>query len=471
MYGSYLYPESASTASSSLSGVSTRSNNLIDAVYTTASANSGQRVSGLPNLAFRCSPKSGSGLRLSMDTRTTGSSIDMDSGYASSPRLSSSRSSSCDSRSESSSSFDSSYDQFSRTAHMGILDPSYKLFLSREGHGSLVYKVKSGAAVIAGDPLCAPEQVQPLLDEFQKFRGDRRLRIVYIGASKAFAESAQKKGCVTMHFGRERVLNPLTNPLLKNKAGKRTISQCRQLLDPTRGGISVGVYAPSVNGYDPALEEELQAVYDGWRNDRDTSRPANAQAFITQYDLFSRPDITMFLYTTDREGRANGIAGLRFLGANNGFQLDPCVAAQDAPRGITDLLVISAMQLLRNSGVSYLSLGFEPYGELKEVSGREGLLAKLTRDGYKRVMGSIKASGKQTHNDKLRPDEEQESGLYIILPRGLLHLREISALIKAANVDVTSLFSRKERERRQDGTDTNTNTNTNTSTSGREKVI
>ncbi|KAJ3496079.1 hypothetical protein NLG97_g2921 [Lecanicillium saksenae] len=435
MQRNYLYPESASTASSSISGVSTRSCALIDAVYATASTNDGPRVSGLPNLSFRCSPKA-TGPRLSIDGRTTGSSID---GYASSARLSESRSSSCGSDD-----FDSSYGQFSRTAHMGILDPSYKLFVSQQGHGSLVYKVKSGAAVIAGDPLCSPEQIQPLLDEFQQFRGDRRLRIVYIGASAAFAKYSEQKGCVTMHFGRERVLNPLTNPLLKNKAGKRTISQCRQLLDPARGGISVGIYAPSVNGYDPALEEELQAVYDGWRNQRDASRPANAQAFITQYDLFSRPDITMFLYTCDREGRANGIAGLRYLGANNGFQLDPCVASEEAPRGITDLLVISAMQLLRNSGVSYLSLGFEPYGELKEVTGRDGFLAKLTRDGYRRVMGSIKASGKQTHNDKLRPDEEQESGLYIILPRGLLHLREISALIKAANVDVTSLFSRKE---------------------------
>lgn len=437
MQQSYLYPESASTASSSISGVSTRSCALIDAVYAAASSKAGPRVSGLPNLSFRCSPKATGGQRLSLDARMTGNSID---GFFAS-RGSSSSGSSDD--------FDSAYDQYSRTAHMGILDPSYKLFVSQQGHGSLVYKVKSGAAVIAGDPLCSPDQIQPLLDEFQQFRGDRRLRIVYIGASAAFAERAQRQGCVTMHFGRERVLNPMTNPLLHNKAGKRTISQCRQLLDAGRGGVSVGVYAPSVNGYDPALEEELQAVYDGWRTQRDTLRPSSAQAFITQYDLFSRPDITLFLYTCDREGRANGIAGLRYLGANNGFQLDPCVASEDAPRGITDLLVISAMQLLRNSGVSYLSLGFEPYGELKEVVGRDGLLAKLTRDGYRRVMGSIKASGKQTHNDKLRPDEDQESGLYIILPRGVLHLREISALIKTANVDVTSLFSRKEHRAKE----------------------
>ncbi|KAM3444406.1 hypothetical protein NHJ13734_001523 [Beauveria thailandica] len=434
MQRNYLYPESASTASSSISGMSTRPCALIDTVCAAASNTNGPRVSGLPNLSFRCKPKA-AGPRTSMDTRATGSSID---GYASSTQTSESRSLSC-----ASDDFDNSYHQYSRTAHMGILDPSYKLFVSQQGHGSLVYKVKSGAAVIAGDPLCSPAQIQPLLDEFQQFRGSRRLRIVYIGASAAFAEQSQKRGCVTMHFGRERVLNPLTNPLLKNKAGKRTISQCRQLLDPDRGGVSVGIYAPSVHGYDVALETELQAVYDGWRAQRDASRPPNAQAFITQYDLFSRPDITMFLYTCDRDGHANGIAGLRYLGANNGFQLDPCVASDDAPRGVTDLLVVSAMQLLRNSGVSYLSLGFEPYGELKDVTGREGLLAKLTRDGYRRVMGSIKASGKQTHNDKLRPDEEQESGLYIVLPRGLLHMREISALIKVANVNVTSIFSRK----------------------------
>ncbi|OAA70435.1 hypothetical protein ISF_02409 [Cordyceps fumosorosea ARSEF 2679] len=445
MQTSYLYPEAASTASSSISGMSTRSCALIDTVYAAASTNDGPRVCGLPNLSFRCRPKN-TCPRLSMDTHTTGGGSSSSSSsnssfhdYPSSTRTSESRDSSCTSHD-----FDTSYHRFSRTAHMGILDPSYKRFVSQHGHGSLVYKARSGAAVVAGDPLCAPDQVESLLDEFRRFRGDRRLRVVYVGASAAFAERSQREGCVTMHFGRERVLNPLTNPLLKNKAGKRTISQCRQLLDAARGGVSVGIYAPGVNGYDPELELELQAVYDGWRAQRDSSRPTSAQAFITRYDLFSRPDVTMFLYTCDRDGRANGIAGLRYLGANNGFQLDPCVASDDAPRGITDLLVVSAMQLLRNSGVSYLSLGFEPYGELKDVTGRDGWLAKLTRDGYRRVMGSIKASGKQTHNDKLRPDEDQESGLYIILPRGLLHLREISALIKVTNVDVTSLFSRKE---------------------------
>ncbi|ATY59254.1 hypothetical protein A9K55_003107 [Cordyceps militaris] len=440
MQTNYIHPQGSSTASSSISGLSTRSCALIDAVYTAASTNHGPPVCGLPNLSFRCRPKTGP--RPSIDTRSSSSSSSLDA-YASSTRLSDSHSSSC------SDDLDTSYHHYSRTAHMGILDPSYALFVSQHGHGSLVYKVRSGAAVIAGDPLCSPDQVQPLLDEFQQSRGGRRrLRIVYVGASAAFAAQAQKSGCVTLHFGRERVLNPQTNPLLRNKAGKRTISQCRQLLDPARGGIAVAMYAPSVNGCDAALEAELQAVYDGWRAQRDAARccpPSSsaARAFITQYRLFSRPDITMVLYTTGRDGRANGIAGLRYLGANNGFQLDPCVAAADAPRGITDLLVVAALQLLRSSGVAYLSLGFEPYAELKDVTGRGGLLARLTRHGYRRVMGSLKAAGKQTHNDKLRPDEELESALYIILPRGLLHVREVSALIKAANIDVTSVFSRK----------------------------
>ena len=419
------YPESFV-----MSGTSYKTScSLIDAVYSAAFAGCAE-ISSLFSVTFHCASKMSSG-RSSFDT--THGSFSTDCSSINKPYSS-------DNVFYNDHDFDSAYHQFSRTSHMGILDPSYRLFTSRHGNGSLVYKVKTGIIVVAGDPLCEPSRVRPLLDEFQRSHGKGQLKFVYIGASKTFAEESRKKGCMTMHFGQERVLNPLTNPVLHHKAGKRILSQCRQLLDTNRGNISIGIYAPGVTGCNPSLEAELQEVYDSWRESRN-QEPDSTQAFITQYQLFSCPDIAVFIYTCDHNGKANGIAGLRCLGATKGFQLDPCVAAHDAPRGITDLLVVLSMQLLRAAGVSFLSLGFEPFAAIKEMDGQRAFLAQLTRDGYRRVMRSVHVAGKRAYYEKFRPDDSKSSALFIILSPGTFHIREFYALMRTANISLRRIIT------------------------------
>lgn len=343
-------------------------------------------------------------------------------------------------------SFDALYHSFSGTAHMCVLDPKYQIFVSRLGSGSLIYKIYNGVAVVAGDPLCAPAQAQALFDEFKTFLRGKHLKIIHYAASAAFAEHELKRGGVIMKFGRERVVNPLTSTFSQSKSGKRIASQCRQLLDPARAGISIGLYAPGLLGCDMALETEIQAVYDDWRWRRDNSSsakgdaPAAAQTFITQYDLFSQREITLLLYSWGPDGRINGVAGLRCLGAKGGFQLDPCVASEFAPRGITDLLVVASMQLLKAAGISYLSLGLEPF-ETLQLSGQRGLWAEATMKIHRRVMTTVSAGGKKCYNDKFRPDDELASDVYIVLPKGTLHMREMMALMHVTNIKPKRLLS------------------------------
>lgn len=408
---------------------------LISDIHDTALAGC-PSASGLPRISFTTRKAAASKLGdfLTVPANTTRPT----SSYASS--LVSSASSSQESTLEDD--FDASYHSFSRTSHMCILDPKYTVFVSRFGHGSLVYRMYNKVAVVAGDPLCTPAQTTALFDEFKLFMGNKRLKIIHYAASAAFSEYAQTQGCVVMNFARERILNPMANNLCESKSGKRIASQCRKLLDPKREGVQVGIYAPGISDHDTLLEQEMQEVYDNWRTERDSAESsASSQTFITQYELFAKPEITVFLYTWGQDGRINGVAGLRCLGANNGFQLDPCIASQDAPRGITDLLVVISTQLLRNSGITYLSLGVEPFEALHELNGQSGLWAELTKKSYRRLMTTVAVNGKRSYYDKFRPDDDQESNLYIVLPKGTFHIREMMALMKIANISLGRLFA------------------------------
>jgi hypothetical protein len=330
-------------------------------------------------------------------------------------------------------------ERFGRVSHMGILDPSYTFFINQERSAALYYKVKNNVAVVGGDPLCEHELFPHLLKDFAVYRKARKYGIAFLGASDDFAKYAKEQKWVTMKFGIERVLNPLTNPiLLENggRTGKRMMSSNKQLLDPKKGGLSVEVYSPSV-AKRPDLQEQLVGVYDAWRDHRNQS--GIPQAYITVYDPFALPDLMTYIYTKDRDGKPNGFAALRKLGANNGFHIDPCIAAPGTPKGITDLLVFSAMALLNKAGISYLSFGFEPLDDLGEITGMPNLIAKLTRVVHREMFQGLRVGGKKEYHAKFKPDELQESGLHLVFPDGIPGVRHMTAIVHHANISVRKL--------------------------------
>jgi hypothetical protein len=334
-------------------------------------------------------------------------------------------------------------ERFGRVSHMGILDPSYTFFINQERSAALYYKVKNNVAVVGGDPLCERELFPHLLKEFAVFRKARKYGIAFLGTSDDFAKYAKEQKWVTMKFGIERVLNPLTNPILLEtggRTGKRMMSSNKQLLDPKKGGLSVEVYSPSI-AKRPDLQEQLVGVYDEWRDHRNQS--GIPQAYITVYDPFALPDLMTYIYTKDRDGNPNGFAALRKLGANNGFHIDPCIAAPGAPKGITDLLVFSAMALLNKAGISYLSFGFEPLDDLGEVTGMPKPIAKITRIVHREVFQGLRVGGKKEYHAKFKPDESQESGLHLIFPDGIPGVRHMTAIVHHANISVRKLVVTK----------------------------
>jgi lysylphosphatidylglycerol synthetase-like protein (DUF2156 family) len=339
--------------------------------------------------------------------------------------------------------FNSAYHLYARTSHMGVLDPNYKVFTSTDGHGSLLYKLQARTIIIAGDPLCSEYHRQQLLADLDQYRKSRGLGLAFVGVSQEFAEYAQQHGWATLHFGYERVLNPLTNKVLQKQASKRILSQNKQLLDPKRGGVSVHLYCPSIQGVNSALETQLQKLYDEWRNERNCNNAGSSQAFVTVYNLFSHPDSTIFLYTSDSKGQPNGFATLRALGAQTGFHIDPCIATQTAPRGITDLLIVTAMELLRNAEIGYLSLGFEPLDGLEEIRGKSDIQSWLWKRGYSRMIKSVPTSGKATYFNKFYPDETLASKLFICLPSHGFPVLESIALMHFANMDVRKLLPKR----------------------------
>ncbi len=186
---------------------------------------------------------------------------------------------------------------------MGILDGSYSFFVTRSLSAALCFKVLNNICVISGDPLCPSSQIPTLLSEFASFRKKHNWGIIFIGASDSFLSYAtsQKKRWATIQFGVERVLNPVTSPVLleSTKTSKRIASQNRQLLNPAKFGIKIGIYNPSIKR-DLPLQEKLVRIYDVWRAERNENR--KVQAFITVFDPFAISELMTYIYAIDKDG-------------------------------------------------------------------------------------------------------------------------------------------------------------------------
>ncbi|CAI7658088.1 unnamed protein product [Penicillium manginii] len=331
--------------------------------------------------------------------------------------------------------------QYGRVAHMGILDHSYRFFVNKERTAALSFKVQNKVAIVGGDPLCEPAMIPDLLAEFTAYRSKHHWGIAFMGASESFVrEQAHPNSWTTIRFGTQRVLNPQSNEVLHEQSGKRIAVQNRQLLHPDKGGITLGVYAPAIHGTDADLETDLVAVYDSWRAERNDS--TGPQAFITVYDPFALPSLMTFVYSRGPDYRINGFAALRRLGCG-GYHVDPCIATPGSAKGISDLLIVAAMALLQRANVSYLGLGFEPVHQLQsdDISGMPvQLLTSLTRDLYGHTFQRLPIRGKKAYHDKFRPDPEQDSGLYLVFPKGVPSIRHLLAMLHMANISLRKVL-------------------------------
>ncbi|KAL4924809.1 protein ergS [Aspergillus undulatus] len=326
-------------------------------------------------------------------------------------------------------------------SQMGLLDPSYQLFVNKAGTGALSFKVVHKIAVIMGDPLCEPHEIPELLKDFKEYRRRKRLGIAFLGAGKTVARYASRRNWAVLQFGANRILNPQTNEIVLESAGKRILTQNRQLLNPTKGGITLDIYTPSLRGADYKLQNQLGALYDEWRLARNTNN--KPQAFITEYDPFLMPSLMTYIYSRDSHGTINGFAALRWVGANDGYHVDPCIAAPSAPRGITDLLLFASMAYARQLGISYLSVGYEPSESLLELSGMPSSIAHLTDRLYRHTFQQLPLSGKKAYFEKFRPDVAQDSPIHLVFSSRVPSLRQAVAVTHVANISLRSLFSRK----------------------------
>ena len=281
------------------------------------------------------------------------------------------------------------------------------------GEGVVPYRLIGNVAVVLGDPLCAPQSCESVMQDFLDLCRREDWRVAIFQACPVYLSLYRALGLHVFKIGEEALLNPRTFTLA-GSAMSNVRCSCRRA---ERDGISISWY----EGVPPeTVLQQLRAVSSSWlehkagsgaaemgfslgRLDELTEAAARADdiaerqiaegwaasgtapRFITAIATQSDGRICAFatftpIYGTQTiprwESNNRGQPGADMRG--RGWALDIMRKLPDAPPGVIELILARSIEYFRQRGAEVLSLGVVALADMnQEMSGSQRQIASF----------------------------------------------------------------------------------------------
>jgi lysyl-tRNA synthetase class 2 len=244
-------------------------------------------------------------------------------------------------------------------------DKSY--FFSPSGRSFIAYRVISGTALVAGDPIGAASERGELIREFVRVAHTKGWRVAIAGASNEALEDYAASGFKSMYLGDEAVIHPATFSL-----DGRAIRKVRQSVSRLeKNGYVVRVL--STADADDRLRAELRTVSEEWRGNWPERGFAMAMDAIFLY-----PD-TVLAVAVGPDGSVGGFLQLVPSPASDGYSLASMRRRKDTPNGLMEYLITETVAWSRAHAVAELSLNFAVFADFLRADEDAGRWTRAAR--------------------------------------------------------------------------------------------
>ena len=302
----------------------------------------------------------------------------------------------------------------------GILDASCQIFSIPDVEGFIGYKVESSNAIVFGDPVCAPEEKAIFAHAFQGYCESRKIGTVYTIVSQEFADWAiENLSATSIEFGEKFILDPQNDPL-KN-SGPKAVLVRKKVKRAIKEGATIKEYLD----HDPQIEQGIADVASEWLQKRH-----GPQIFLCQLNLFKDRLGKRYFYA-EQEGKIVGLLMLNAMEAKNGWMLNNLMIAQESPCGLSELLVVTAMQIVAAEDCRYVVIGPLVGQQLGRIVGMGEMKVKVLNWVFKLIKRIFRLDGQRTFWSKFQHDVE---GCHIIFPKNNLGIASVKALLRGFNV-------------------------------------
>jgi lysyl-tRNA synthetase class 2 len=260
--------------------------------------------------------------------------------------------------------------------------------------GMLAYRTLRETAVVSGDPVGPPGSAPSILTSFEEYAGSRGWNVVLTGSSGRFLDSYRAAGMRTLCIGEEAIVDPQRFTLEGRSI--RKVRQSTARLERHGWRIAV-VHAGAL---DPDLTAELGAVERAWR----ATRPRMSGFAMTLGRLWGAEEDQHGLYVVARDGGGTLRAFLRFAEYDRGLSLDATRRFGDEPNGLTEALVVAALQYARERGLAEVSLNFAGFAHVMAAGAAASHAQRLMRRALRLFHGRFQLERLVKFSDKFSPE-------------------------------------------------------------------
>ncbi len=228
-------------------------------------------------------------------------------------------------------------------------------FFGSDGQAMLAYTYSAGYALVAGNPIGAPESIPKVLDEFLAMCDERAWNPAFLAIRQADFASYAARGFRGFYLGDEAILR--CNEYNLASAPKSVRAAVRRV------GRGYRFLLINESGASPELVKELNAISARWRG----KAPERGFTMSLSQDIRGEGANPEFLLCVALDANDQPGGFLRLVpayGADPGYTLDLMRHDPAAPNGMTEFLIVSTVQVLGRRGVGRLSMNFAMWGRL-----------------------------------------------------------------------------------------------------------
>jgi len=232
---------------------------------------------------------------------------------------------------------------------------SDKQYLFSADRSALVgYRIESGVLLLSGDPVGPEAAIPQLLDDVAEFAASRGLKLAAVGASERLRPVYEAMGLHAMYLGDEAIID-----VDRFSLEGRPIRKVRQSVSRLqKAGFSAEINA--VSELSPATAREVDEVLErGRQGAPERGFSMGMESIQGQHDAD-----TLVVLARDESDPARPVRGvLHFVPCYGRPAMSLSIMRRDpeTPNGLTEFMVVKAIELLRERGVAELSLNFATF--------------------------------------------------------------------------------------------------------------
>jgi lysyl-tRNA synthetase class 2 len=214
------------------------------------------------------------------------------------------------------------------------------------------YRVANGVLLIAGDPVGDPAALPGLVCDTCAFAESRGLRVAALGASESLLPVYRQAGLRPLYLGDEAIVE--TGGFSLEGRAIRKVRQSVSRLE----AAGYAVEARDLEHLDEETLHELERVSALWREG------APERGFTMAMDSLRGDHHAGSVIVAARDGDGAVRGFLHFVPSYGRAAMSLSFMRRDrsTPNGLTEFLVVRAIELLRERGIEELSLNFAAFG-------------------------------------------------------------------------------------------------------------